>query len=479
MRKVKAEEVKALRREISIHRALAHPNIVRLINAFERDGKLFIFLESLRTNLFEYMQPRTFDEESALRFFREVVRSVAFLHSRKLVHRDIKPENVLLDQQRRVKLCDFGFAAAVESGEKRDTFCGTQQYLPPEIVLGHEQSLKVDIWCLGVLLFELLHKRVPFPNKNIQTYLESVGKRNIQFLASVSLPVRRLITACLDPDPSKRPSASQLLADPLLNEGTPRFQQRASSVITADRGNRQNPKVFGYSPIKAELPTTNNVLQRIGSPVKPSWPVLSDKAEKLPIDDWFGDTYVKKPVVQTVSQSRPPPLNFNKAESQPPTTGSGFESPVKIQVYKNTTFGPENFLKRTAIEPPFAFFSDNRASQPSNQPIQLKPVTQPRPNQLQQTTSTRPISPILVTHSNTSPGRSTQPMTFFNSPTHILTRPSDPGLRSSSPFQSHVVTLSPTSVVRNSPNSAVVTRTASLVGSPLQLGSPSHKHSRP
>lgn len=358
---MKPEELKALQREIQIHKTLVHPNIVPLVAAFEKDQKLFIFLESLRTNLFEYMQPRTFDEETALRFFREVVKAVAYLHQRKLVHRDIKPENVLLDENRRVKLCDFGFSAPIQAGEKRDTFCGTQQYLPPEIVMGHEQTDKVDIWCLGVLLFELIHKRVPFTNKSIPVYLDAVAKRNISFISKVSPAAKKLILSCLEMDPSKRPTAVQILSESLMQEGGVKGMGRASSVVCGERPNKHNPKALGIQGHPADGGAHSQSHSRPGTPMKGIAVINSDKLGKdltpsVPVDNWFAEVFDKKPKQVTPqpanmpSPTRPTPTQQGTQQA-PQMAGNGtpspIASPIKINFYKNTGFGPENFAKKS------------------------------------------------------------------------------------------------------------------------------------
>lgn len=85
------------------------------------------------------------------------MEAVRYIHQKKTIHRDIKPENILLDRNLDAKLCDFGFSANVGDNIKRKTICGTTDYYPPEILSGNIQTEKVDIWCLGILFYELLH----------------------------------------------------------------------------------------------------------------------------------------------------------------------------------------------------------------------------------------------------------------------------------------------------------------------------------
>lgn len=76
-----------------------------------------------------------------------------------MIHWDIKPENILLDKNFDVKICDFGWSVKMK---KRSTFCGTYEYMAPEIFRNHKYSKEVDIWSLGILLFEMFHKYSPF-----------------------------------------------------------------------------------------------------------------------------------------------------------------------------------------------------------------------------------------------------------------------------------------------------------------------------
>ena len=103
-----------------------------------------------------------------------------YLHKKNIIHRDLKvlnfliafltnplkPENLLLDADGNIKLCDFGWSAENSSTGSRETFCGTFDYMAPEMIQNEPHDFRLDIWCLGILLFELLHGKAPFPGKN-------------------------------------------------------------------------------------------------------------------------------------------------------------------------------------------------------------------------------------------------------------------------------------------------------------------------
>ncbi len=85
-----------------------------------------------------------------------------YLHKKNIIHRDIKPENLLLDKEGNIKICDFGWSAEANILEKRNTYCGTTDYMAPEMIKNESHEFSLDIWCLGILLYELLHGKPPF-----------------------------------------------------------------------------------------------------------------------------------------------------------------------------------------------------------------------------------------------------------------------------------------------------------------------------
>ena len=141
-----------------------HPNTIVLHHVYRQPRHLHLLLEyAPKGSLFQYLRrEKTLSDRQIAFVFEEVCKGVEALHRVNILHRDIKPENILLGEDFTPKLADFGFACKIAAGERRRTICGTREYFAPEIFEHKDQSLKLDVWCLGVLLFELCHNRAPF-----------------------------------------------------------------------------------------------------------------------------------------------------------------------------------------------------------------------------------------------------------------------------------------------------------------------------
>merc|ERR1712007_43482 len=101
-------------------------------------------------------QAERFSNEQAQFYAAQIVLTLAHMQERNVLHRDLKPENVLLCPNGYTKLCDFGLAKELMPGKRAFTFCGTPNYMAPEIILNKGQSMAVDWWCLGVVIYEML-----------------------------------------------------------------------------------------------------------------------------------------------------------------------------------------------------------------------------------------------------------------------------------------------------------------------------------
>jgi aurora kinase, other len=222
-----------LRREVEIQSQLRHPNILRLFGYFYDETRVFLILEfAARGELYRELQHAgKFEEERAAQYVASLAQALDYCHSKHVIHRDIKPENLLIGVKGDVKIADFGWSVHAPRN-RRKTLCGTLDYLPPEMVEGREHDHTVDVWCLGILMYEFLVGRPPFEaDGNKETYRRiahvdySVPPGSMSDLAS------DLIRQLLVKDPSKRLPLDEVANHPWVtqfNSETTRNEQRRS-----------------------------------------------------------------------------------------------------------------------------------------------------------------------------------------------------------------------------------------------------------
>lgn len=145
--------------EVKLLYLLDHPNVVKLYGHFSDDYHVFLLMEYVEGG--QLLARLGSSEKYVARVMEPLIDAVEHLHSRDIVHRDIKPENIVLAFDT-PKLCDFGWAATCNRGTMRQTFCGTLDYLSPEMKDGAAYTCRVDLWSLGVLVYELITGSAPF-----------------------------------------------------------------------------------------------------------------------------------------------------------------------------------------------------------------------------------------------------------------------------------------------------------------------------
>ncbi|XP_023326889.1 cGMP-dependent protein kinase, isozyme 1 [Eurytemora carolleeae] len=150
--------------EKNILLACRHHFITRLFKTFKDKKYIYMLMEaSLGGELWTILRDRGWFDDSTTRFYIGcVVSAFDYLHSRGIIYRDLKPENLLLDKEGYIKMVDFGFSKRIDSGRKTWTFCGTPEYVAPEIILNKGHDRAVDFWSLGILMYELLAGTPPF-----------------------------------------------------------------------------------------------------------------------------------------------------------------------------------------------------------------------------------------------------------------------------------------------------------------------------
>jgi serine/threonine protein kinase len=149
---------------------------------------------------------------------RETISIIKYLHSLNIIHRDIKPENLLLDNNFRIKLCDYGWATHYNNNEHINTFCGTPEYVAPEIIKKEFYDEKIDIWSIGVLLFEMICNYSPFSDKNNNERFKNIIKGKINWPKNINFKAKKLIEKILKINPNERLSLNDILNDDFVIE---------------------------------------------------------------------------------------------------------------------------------------------------------------------------------------------------------------------------------------------------------------------
>ena len=239
--------------EINIHSKLAHENIIKLYNVHEDNENINIIMEyAEKGNLFQLISKEKtgLDESKAFDYFIQVVNAVYYLHINNIIHRDIKPENILIGSDNKIKLCDFGWAKELTL-ENRSTFCGTIEYMAPEIVGSENYDYSVDIWSLGILLYELLYGHSPFKANNTKNVILNIKTHELTYddnNKKISNSCKDLIQKLLDGNPQKRLKIKDILEHPFVKKHSKKFnyKKKLSTVINDEEiKNNFNNKING------------------------------------------------------------------------------------------------------------------------------------------------------------------------------------------------------------------------------------------
>ena len=214
-------DCRLVQNEVEIHSKLNHPNIIRLYSMKETNNEIQILLEYAQNgNLFDIIQKNNgLDELKAFEYFIQIVNAVYFLHQNNIIHRDIKPENILIGENDVLKLCDFGWAKELNVN-KRATFCGTMEYMAPEIVGSEMYDFSVDIWSLGILLYELIMGHSPFRSKSKKdrNVMIKIKKHDLVFDKdkNISKECIDLINKLLEVNPETRLKIKDIFEHPFI-----------------------------------------------------------------------------------------------------------------------------------------------------------------------------------------------------------------------------------------------------------------------
>lgn len=204
---VKRKQVAHTQTERKVLESIDHPFIVSLRFAFQTETKLYMILDYFTGGeLFFHLKSHgRFPEERAKFYAAEITLALECLHKNDIVYRDLKPENVLLDNEGHIRLTDFGLSKdSVGSKQLTHTFCGTPEYLAPEVIHGAGYGQAVDWWSLGTLLYEMLTGLPPFFNQNLHVMYEKIIRAKLTFPSYLSQDARLILASLLERSPRRR-----------------------------------------------------------------------------------------------------------------------------------------------------------------------------------------------------------------------------------------------------------------------------------
>jgi aurora kinase len=226
--KTNIQEKPYFRREIEIMYRVHHPNVVKLFGHFEDNNYCYFLMEYIPGGNIYSLVPknglRTVSTKTIVSIMKDVISATYFLHHMHppIIHRDIKPENVVLDKNMVAKLTDFGWSNYMPGDySKRTTVCGTPIYLAPEIINNRGHDEKVDIWCIGVLMFELMTGFSPFQGNDIKTLKYNISRFKIVWPREMDRDAADLISRILKYNPEERISLEQMLLHPFFTKYYP------------------------------------------------------------------------------------------------------------------------------------------------------------------------------------------------------------------------------------------------------------------
>lgn len=236
-----------VRREVAIMKALHHRNVVGLHAVLSSSRSIYVVLDLVDGGeLFDEIATagtNGLPESAARNYFRQLLTGLQYCHARGVVHRDLKPENLLIEKRTGVlRITDFGLSAikgANSTSELLRTLAGTPNYLPPEAITSADDGYdgeKLDAWACGIILFALLAGYLPFDEDNLHDLFLAIKTGRIEYPPTFPPSAVRLVSHLLEPDPEKRWSVAEALADPWVADS------RGAQVSPSGRTKREADK---------------------------------------------------------------------------------------------------------------------------------------------------------------------------------------------------------------------------------------------
>ncbi|CAD8160099.1 unnamed protein product [Paramecium pentaurelia] len=210
-----------VQREIAILHKVEHQNVIKLYEIIESETNLYLVMEYAKGGeLFDYIVKKNqLSELAATKYFIQLIDAVEYLHQQKIVHRDLKPENLLLDEQRNLKVADFGLSNIYKDNDQVKTACGSPCYAAPEMLYGKIYGgQKSDIWSCGIILYAMLCGYLPFEHDNTKKLYEMIKYEDYEKPKNISSIAQDLLKQLLTKDPSLRIGFNEIKQHPFYKK---------------------------------------------------------------------------------------------------------------------------------------------------------------------------------------------------------------------------------------------------------------------
>ena len=210
-------DYESVKNEISILKLVKHKHIAQLYEVLETPQHIFIIMEYCEgKDILDYILTKTkLSEEESLKFFRQLINALFYLHSQNIAHRDIKIDNLLLDRNQNLKLIDFGLSTKYPDDDLLSQACGTLIYAAPELLQGKEyHGMLADVWSSGIVLYGMLSGYLPFGDKNDEINKQKIIKGEIKYPNFFSPEVKDLLMHMLDLNPMTRYTLQEIRNHP-------------------------------------------------------------------------------------------------------------------------------------------------------------------------------------------------------------------------------------------------------------------------
>ena len=212
-------------REIQYLQLLRHPHIIKLYTVITTKTDIYMVLEYVPMELFDYIVKHgRLGETKARKLFQQIICAVEYCHRHKIVHRDLKPENLLVDTNMNVKIADFGLSNIMTDGNFLKTSCGSPNYAAPEVIGGKLYAgPEVDVWSCGVILYVFLVGRLPFDDDFIPALFKKIQAGNFHVPSNLPAGAVNLIKKCLKVHPVERISIPEIRDDEWFQKDLPAY----------------------------------------------------------------------------------------------------------------------------------------------------------------------------------------------------------------------------------------------------------------